>query len=97
MGSQPVDAGAEGSIGFDDGPATIFDQADIPRVRPFKRPLHHSLMLAARGRTSVKIFALCASSIGHWQTVEPGSRFGCLETGRNPECGPRRSWLMKPA
>ena len=64
MGSQPVDAGAEGSIGFDDGPATIFDQADIPRVRPFKRPLHHSLMLAARGRTSVKIFALCASSIG---------------------------------
>ena len=50
----------------------------LPRVLRFKRPLHHSLMLAAR----------------KWP-AEP--KLDRAKAGRNPECCPRLSWLMKPA
>ena len=50
----------------------------LPRVLRFKRPLHHSLMLAAR----------------KWP-AEP--KLDRAKVGRNPECCPRLSWLMKPA
>ena len=75
----------------------------LPRVLRFKRPLHHSLMLAAHrkwisgllefwitGKRHRPMFLPFINPIIH-HSINP---VGC---GRNPECCPRRSWLMRPA